>query len=142
MTAMHALAANPITLKSTVEIEQLVTQPDGTVVKTLKPFKSAAPGQEVVFSNTMTNTSKRAADNLVLVNPVPVNMKLTQVWGDNAVIDFSLDGKKFAAPELLQVKTEQGLRQATMNDYKSIRWTLKTLTVGQTAKVGFNAVIQ
>lgn len=141
--ALPALADSPVTLKSVAEVEQLVKQPDGTFIKKRQLLKSAPPGQEVIFTNTITNISKLPAERLVLSNAISKNMRLTHVFGD-ARVEYSVDGGKvFAMPEQLKVKDENGvLRLAKMDDYSDIRWTLALLKPNTAASVGYNAVIR
>ena len=137
--------SSPVSLQSKVETERLVKQADGKMLATLVPVKSAVPGEEVIFTNTFSNTGTKPADKLVLTNPVANDLRLKKAWGSNAAITYSVDGgKQFDAPEALKVKGADGqMRAAKTEDYTHVRWVMQeSLAAGASTAVGFNAVVR
>ncbi len=136
---------SPVSLQSKVETERMVKQADGKMLATRVPVKSAVPGEEVIFTNTFSNTGKKPAEKLVLTNPVATDLRLKKAWGDNAAITYSVDGgKQFDAPEALKVKGTDGqMRAAKAEDYTHVRWVMQeSLAAGASTAVGFNAVVR
>jgi uncharacterized repeat protein (TIGR01451 family) len=138
-------AQSPVSLQSKVETERMVKQADGKVVATRVPVQSAVPGEEVIFTNTFSNQSKKPADKLVLTNPIAKDLKLKKAWGEGAAITFSVDGGKvFDVAQALQVKgADDKMRAAAPEDYTHVRWLMRdSLAVGASASVGFNALVR
>ncbi len=102
------------------------------------------PGDELLYTIYFKNTSKKAASNIVINNPVPKNMiyKNGSAFGSGTDITFSVDGgKTFAKSGKLKVKSKSGtLQPATAKDYTDIRWVFKPkLNPGDQGTVQFRA---
>lgn len=139
------LAQSPVSLQSTAEIERSVKQADGSTVMQRVLAQAVPPGEVVIFTNTLRNTSAKKADSLLLTNPVPENMRLQKAWGDAARIVYSVDGgKHYDQLEGLVVTNADGKqRPARVEDVTHIRWTLRdSLAAGQSTSVGFHAVVR
>lgn len=104
------------------------------------------PGDEVIYTITYTNNSKDVATNVVITNPVPKHMNYEDgsAEGANTKIEFSVDGRHFAAPDKLTVTTTDGkTRQARAEDYTHVRWTLAApLATGKDGHVSYRAILQ
>jgi len=106
--------------------------------------KKVTPGDELLYTIYFKNTSKEAASNIVINNPVPKNMiyKNGSAFGSGTDITFSVDGgKTFAKAGKLKVKSKSGkLRSAKAGDYTDIRWIFKPkLNPGDQGTVQFRA---
>jgi len=105
------------------------------------------PGDELLYTIYFKNTSKKAASNIVINNPVPKNMvyKNGSAFGSGTDITFSVNGgKTFAKAGKLKVKSKSGqLRSAKASDYTDIRWVFKPkLNPGDQGTVQFRAVLK
>jgi uncharacterized repeat protein (TIGR01451 family) len=134
-----------VELKTTAETEQEVME-QGRTVKRLVAAGKVVPGNEVVWTITARNVCDKAADNIVIANPVPEHMSYvaSSAMGTGADIAYSLDGKEFkSAAELLVREADGTSRAARANEYRAIRWTYKTaFAPGATAFVRYRAVVQ
>lgn len=105
------------------------------------------PGNELLYTIYFKNTSKEAASNIVINNPVPKNTvyKNGSAFGSGTDITFSTDGgKTFAKSGKLKVKSKGGkVRSATASDYTDIRWVFKPkLNPGDQGTVQFRAILK
>jgi uncharacterized repeat protein (TIGR01451 family) len=138
-------AQSPVSLQSVVETERMVKDADGKMVAKRFPVKSAAPGDEIIFTNTFSNTSQKPAGDLVLTNPIAADLRLKKAWGEGAAITYSVDGgKTYDVPEQLKVRGADGkMRAAKAEDYTHVRWVMRdSLAVGASTAVGFNAQVK
>jgi len=107
---------------------------------------AVVPGDEVVYTIDYTNQSKDVTTDVVITNPIPEHMNYEDgsAKGANSRIEFSTDGKHFAAPEKLTVSTaDGGSRPARAEDYTHVRWTLTApLAPGKGGQVSYRAVLQ
>ena len=144
--AAHAQQAGNIEVKNVAEVETEVKDAKGKVTIKRAPAAKVVPGSEVIYTTTFKNLGSKAAGNIVINNPLPLNTTLTagSVFGANTNITYSLDGKVFATPDKLKVKDKDGKEiPATAADYTHIRWSLQgELAAGKTGEVGFRSVIK
>ena len=89
--------------RSVAETEQEYTTEAGQKAKRLVPVGKVVPGDEVIWTITAKNVCDKAADNIVIANPVPEQMSYVanSAMGVGADITYSLDGKDFKAPTAL-----------------------------------------
>jgi uncharacterized repeat protein (TIGR01451 family) len=144
----QAAPAQPgaITVESLAEQEVEVKLPNGKTEKKRQPVAKAMPGSEVIYTTRFTNQGKQPAGNIAITNPVPENTSYVggSAFGNNTAITYSLDGKTYATPDKLTVKTPEGKqRPALPAEYSHIRWTYQgDLPVGKTGEVGFRVLIK
>lgn len=144
----HAAPAEPGTIKvqSLAEQEFEVKLPNGKTERKRQPVAKAVPGSEVIYTTRFTNQGKQPAGNIAITNPVPENTSYVggSAFGNNTAITYSLDGKTYATPDKLTVKTPEGRqRPALPAEYSHIRWTYQgDLPVGKTGEVGFRVLIK
>ena len=103
--AAHAQQAGNIEVKNVAEVETEVKDAKGKVTIKRAPAAKVVPGSEVIYTTTFKNLGSKAAGNIVINNPLPLNTTLTagSVFGANTNITYSLDGKVFATPDKLKV---------------------------------------
>lgn len=136
-----------ITLKTTAEIEVKQTDTSGKVKISRIPANTVIPGNEVIYTIKARNTGNQNADNVIVTNPVPVQMRYVDgsASGEGADITFSVDGgKSYAKPDKLTVKDKDGnSKPATASDYTNVRWIFNfALKPGQEAAVWFRAEVR
>ena len=99
------------------------------------------PGDKVGYRIMVKNKGDKAADDIVLNNPVPENTIYVDgsARGANSSIVFSVDqGKTFATPEKLFIEKNGKKLPATAKDYSNVRWVLtSSLKVGEQSSVQY-----
>jgi uncharacterized repeat protein (TIGR01451 family) len=143
-SAAPAQETGCIVLKSTAEVEQLETGPNGEKKTKLVPLATATPGTEVIYTTTATNNCKQPADKVAISNFVPAHMTYvpSSVLSPGAEVAYSLDGKTFGSADQLTVEENGARRKARPEEYKHFRWVLQSsLQPGATAFTRFRAVL-
>jgi uncharacterized repeat protein (TIGR01451 family) len=155
-TAVFAVAASAqapagggVQLVNVVQKEVEVDDGGKRVRRLVEPGK-VVPGDEVVYTVSYANKGARAAERVVVINPVPQHTKVRagSVEGANTEIAYSVDGgKSYAAPDKLMVTVRDAKgaavsRPAVAADFTHVRWTLKEpLPPGASGFVRFRAVV-
>lgn len=148
LCAATASAASPMSVTTTVQKEIVVRDAKGVIVKTnLVPADKVVPGDTVVYTYHLENTGKIPSEHIVLVAPIPTELKYVNNSAKvkAAAITYSIDkGKTFAEPDKLVVVEADGKRRpAGPDDYTHIRWLLtESLTGGASRDVAFRAVLE
>lgn len=146
----QAPASGAVALSNVAQKEIEVEEGGKRVRKLVEPGKMV-PGDEVVYTISYSNKASRAAERVVVTNPVPQHTKLRagSAEGANADIALSVDGgKTFAAADKLTVAGRDSsgkavTRAAVAADITHVRWTLKEpVAPGAGGYVRFRAVIQ
>jgi uncharacterized repeat protein (TIGR01451 family) len=145
--AAWAQAQAHIKLVSKAEVEQVSVGTDGNKQVQRQPATKVLPGSRVIFTTEYENTSKQAAENAVITNPMPEHMIYVDgsAEGINTRITFSVDkGKSFAVPTELFLYDSAGRKYpALAKDYTHIRWTMeRPLPPGAKGEVSFQAILQ
>lgn len=161
--AVAVPAAQQASVELSVKAEKEIPAVDGNGHKALKRIGVAVldengnksdrsidaavvPGDEVIYTIHYVNKSKNVATNVVITNPIPEHMNYQQdsAEGVNTSIEFSADGRHFAAPDKLTVPLADGKsRPARAEDYTYVRWTLTApLAPGKEGHVSYRAVLQ
>ena len=135
-----------IELKAVAETEQEFTNEQGQKAKRLVPATKVVPGDEVVWTIVAKNLCAKPTDNIVIANPVPEQMTYVagSAIGVGTEIEYSLDGKQFAAPTALVVREADGTaRVARSDEYRAVRWTYSSsFAPGATAFVRYRAAVK
>jgi uncharacterized repeat protein (TIGR01451 family) len=117
-----------VELRMVAEKEIEVAGADGGKIVKRVPAEKVIPGDEVIYTITYVNNGDEAAENLVLKNPIPEQMKYVggSATGDNSAITYSVDdGRSFDVPGKLMVKDAAGKPVAASSaDYTHIQWKL------------------
>jgi len=133
-----------IVLKSTAETEKEVVNDKGEKTKTLVPAGKVVPGTEVIWTVTANNICKVPSDKVSVDLPVPEHMTYvaSSAIGPGADIQFSVDGKTFAAADALTVVENGATRKARAEEYRRVRWTFKNSLAPEAQAFGrFRAVV-
>jgi uncharacterized repeat protein (TIGR01451 family) len=135
-----------ISLKTVAETEQEVVDEKGERVKRLMPAAKVTPGTEVVWTVVASNVCAAPVGNVFIDNPVPEHMRYVadSALGVGAAIVYSLDGRRYGAPETLRVRDADGSeRLARPDEYTHIRWSFRNaIAPGQLATARFRAVLK
>jgi uncharacterized repeat protein (TIGR01451 family) len=122
------------------------TARDGRERPELVDADEVAPGDEVIYTLEIRNTSAVALPPPTVDYPVPEHMRYVEnsAIGAGADVSFSVDGgRTFDRPEKLKLAGAQGERPATAADYTHIRWRLKHILKGNSvAMAHFRAIVK
>jgi uncharacterized repeat protein (TIGR01451 family) len=133
-----------LVVKQTAEVEQVETDAQGKKTTKLVALTTAVPGTEVIYTTTATNNCKLAADKVSIDGHVPEHMQFVpgSSFSPGAQVEFSLDGKKFGAPEQLTLSDNGATRKARAEEYRHLRWTFQSsLQPGASGFARFRAVL-
>jgi uncharacterized repeat protein (TIGR01451 family) len=134
-----------IALKTVAELRQSYVDEMGKSATRLVPIAKVVPGDEVVWTITASNVCAKPAADVAITNAVPAHMHYLgdTAFGPGADIEFSLDGKSFAAPEALLVAAADGTkRPARADEYSHIRWVLgRPMGPSESLIVRYRAVV-
>jgi uncharacterized repeat protein (TIGR01451 family) len=135
-----------IELTTVAEQEQTVTAADGSVSKRYVPAARIVPGTEVTWTTTARNVCRKAAEKVVIDQPVPEHMVFVagSPTGENALVLLSTDGQEFRPAAELKAHTSDGTaRPAGAEDVRAVRWALQGAIAPQTAvSVRYRATLQ
>lgn len=149
LTPALALAKPKVEVKQTVTKEVTVIENGRPVVKIVAAAE-AAPGEILFITLVVSNQGDEPATNLVFDNPVPDGATYVNgsAKGPDADIAFSIDqGKNYKKPALLTYELtlpdgRKEKRVASPEEYTHLRWTLPTLSAGDTVELQFSAAIR
>ena len=126
IAASTAIPALALTASQTIEREVVVRNADGTEAVKRESADKVTPGDKVIYSLNYFNDEAEAASNIVLVMPVPAEIKYLDGSADMqaAQTTYSVDaGQSFANRDDLLIKLEDGsTRSANAKDITHIRW--------------------
>jgi uncharacterized repeat protein (TIGR01451 family) len=116
-----------IALKSVAEVEEATVNAKGEKSTRLVPLTKVVPGVEVTWTITANNICKAPSENVAINDAVPEHMTYVanSAFGPGSDVEFSVDGKAFAAADLLTVVENGATRKARPDEYKHIRWNFK-----------------
>jgi uncharacterized repeat protein (TIGR01451 family) len=146
LAAAAATQNDRITVKAIAEIAVKITE-SGREGQRLQPADRVVPGDEVIYTLEIRNTSAMAQPPPTVDYPIPEHMRYVadSAVGAGAVVSYSTDGgHSFARPEELFVTgKESQKRPATAEDYTHIRWQLKHILKGNSlARATFRAIVK
>lgn len=150
LTTMSMASAAPragcVEVKSVAQTEQETRDQNGQTVVRLVDAAAIVPGTQVIWTITASNICAQPAANVLIDNPVPEHMSFVadSAVGAGAAISYSLDGKRYAASDALQVRDgKDALRTARADEYAFIRWAFHNpIAPGQVAIARFRAIVK
>lgn len=144
LCAANVQAADGLKLSNAVFQEVQVTAADGTITHKTVSATNVVPGTEVIYVISYDNTGGPAAENVVITNPIPVDLRYVDAQGAPAVSGVSVDhGKSFAALASLTVPGADGKpRAAQAADATDLRWVIDKLPSGGKGSVSFKAQVK
>jgi uncharacterized repeat protein (TIGR01451 family) len=102
------------------------------------------PSTKVRYVNTISNNGAELATNLVVTNAIPKHMKFvasSAKCDTKCDITYSLDGKNFDIPTNLIMVDGGKKRVANANEYKAIKWNVKSLNAKQKDALQYEAIL-
>jgi uncharacterized repeat protein (TIGR01451 family) len=116
-----------IVLKSIAEVEQITVNAKGEKSTKLVPLAKVVPGVEVTWTITANNICKVPSEKVSINDAVPEHMTYVanSAIGPGSDVEFSVDGKTFAAADQLTVVENGATRKARADEYKHVRWNFK-----------------
>lgn len=139
-------SALALTAEQTVEREIVVKNLDGSETVRREVAESVIPGESVVYSINYYNDLDKAAENVVLVMPVPSELTLIEGSADIAGVEttYSADGgQSFAPRENVVVKLEDNTtRAADSGDITHIKWIVALITPDQSGSLSFKGKLK
>ena len=143
-------AAAPAWAKPRLEIaiaqaKEVIQTEAGAKVVRMVATKEAAPGDLLEYTLTVHNAGDEEARDAVVSDPIPKGTSYVagSASSEGSTVAFSTDGgKSYASAVTLtyEVRLASGAvekRVASPSDYTHVRWTLRSLPAGATAKVSF-----
>ena len=134
-------SALALTAEQTVEREVVIKNIDGTETVKREKADTVIPGENIVYSINYYNDLDEAAENVVLVMPVPSELTLIEGSADTtgAETTYSADGgKSFASREDVVVTLEDNsTRSAEPADITHVKWIVASITPGQSGSLSF-----
>lgn len=144
-----APAQQPGALEVQTVVQKVLEQADenGEKKTELVGVETAIPGDEVVYTVTFTNIGDERAENILITNPIPPQLRYVSgtAFGPGTEVEYSVDGgATWGRAAALRVMTDSGnQRMAEPDDYTHIRWALNTpLEVGERSFARFRAVVR
>jgi len=137
---------NKISVKAIAEVAAKTSQ-NGRELVRLQPADRVVPGDKVIYTLEIRNTTAMALPALTVDYPIPEHMRYVadSAVGAGAQVSYSIDGgSTFARPEELFVTGANAeKRPATADDYTHIRWQLKHILKGNSvAFARFRTVVK
>jgi uncharacterized repeat protein (TIGR01451 family) len=135
-----------ISVKAIAEVAAKTSQ-NGRELVHLQPADRVVPGDKLVYTLEIRNTTATALPPPTIDYPIPEHMRYVadSAVGAGAQVTYSIDGgRSFARPEELFVAgADTEKRPATADDYTHIRWQLKHMLKGNSvAFARFHAVVK
>ena len=133
--------AKPVTLSADVMLER--TLDDGIEQKReLVAPVGVVPGDMLVFTTSYRNAGGETVTDFVIVNPVPSSVQVTSETVSET--EVSVDGgTNWGRLDQLAVADDAGAeRAATNEDVTHLRWTIASLTPGQSGSVSYRATVR
>ena len=145
-SAMIGTSALALTAEQTVEREVVVKNIDGTETLKREKADTVVPGEKIVYSINYYNDLDKAAENVVLVMPVPSELALIEGSADisGAETTYSADGgKSFAAREKVVVTlADNSTRIADASDITHVKWMVASITPDKRGSLSFKGKLK
>lgn len=135
-----------LSVKTVVQKEQVRVDESGKEETVLVDADKVVPGEHVVYTITFQNIGGEAAENVVITNPIDVNLTYIEgsAFGPGTAIQFSVDGgKTFASLDALTVVEDGTERPAEARDVTHVHWVMQEdLAAGAQGIARFAAVLK
>ncbi len=136
-----ALAADPVSLTSTVFVEKTSTGTQGRNRVVLEPPGRMSPGDRLVFMLNYRSVGTRSIGDFVVTNPMPAAVAYQGTSDPSAVVSID-GGRRWGQLSQLKVTERDGsIRSARPEDVTHVRWTLNPAT-GSAGRLMFRGVVR
>ncbi|MFC3099404.1 hypothetical protein [Altererythrobacter lauratis] len=139
---MAAMAQeSPVELSSAVQVVIPADENNGTEEQ-LAEASNVLPQDLLHFSVSYRNMGAEAVNDLLLVNPVPATVRVTDESALSTQVSVD-GGESWGNLSELVVERENGeTTPATVDDITHLRWTIALIAPGEAGSVGFRAVVK
>lgn len=145
-TTLLGTSSWALTASQTVEREVVIKNNDGSETIKREKAETVVPGESIVYSINYYNDRDKAAENVVLVMPIPAELTFTEGSADvdGAETTFSADGgKTFAVRESVIVSLEDNsTRVADAADITHVKWIVASITPDQSGSLSFKGKLK
>lgn len=136
-----ALAAEPVTLSSSVAVETTAIVA-GKAHTVLRVPDMVTPGDRLVFSTSYQSQSARALTRFVVTNPIPANVAFLSASGSDATVSVD-GGKSWGVLGKLTKNVDGSLpRPAQAGDVTHVRWIVATIAPGSRGSLIYRANVR
>jgi hypothetical protein len=136
-----ALAADPVSLTSTVFVEKTSTGAQGRNHVVLEPPGRMSSGDRLIFMLNYRSVGARAAGDFVVTNPMPAAVAYQGTSDPGAVVSID-GGRSWGQLGRLRVTERDGsIRSARPEDVTHVRWTLNP-AAGAAGRLMFRGVVR
>ena len=142
--ALGASAQAQMTATQTVLSETVTIDEQGREVVRTAPAKNVVPGDRLAYVLTYRNEGAAAAEDLVLVMPVPPTVTLIAGTEEGGAPEHSVDGgQSYGVLADLSVAEDGERRPARPADVTHVRWRLAgSVAPGEAGDVSYRAVLR
>lgn len=130
-----------VTLEGHVKLERVV-EIDGRRQTISEEPKVVVPGDKLLFSTRYKNESHERVVDLVVTNPVPLAVRVSDDSVRNLYVSVD-GGNRYDLIGNLIVKGADGtMRAATTSDITHVRWTVPVIAPGASGAVEYHAIVR
>lgn len=142
MFAVPALAQErPVTLASSVQLVVPADAATGTAER-LADAANVVPADQLVFTVSYHNTSDAPVTDLMIVNPVPASVRITQQSASTNEVSVDGGSSWGKLSDLVVTQADGTKSPATVDDISHLRWKVTLIDPGQTGSVAFRANVR
>ena len=141
--AFPVLAADTANVVVDLKGQKVVKGADGK--EKFESASEAKPGEVIEYKAVYRNNGKRKVTDVLAVVPVPMGTEYISGSAKPAQVTASLNGKEYAPVPLKRKVTlpsgKEELQAVPYEEYRFLRWDLKTLSPGQSVPVSIRVRI-
>ena len=141
--AFPVMAADTGSVTVDLKGQKVVKAADGK--EKYESAEKARPGDIIEYKAVYHNKGKNPAGDLKATIPVPLGTEYISGSARPAAVTASLDNKEYAPVPLKKKVTlpsgKEEMRNVPYDEYRSLRWDLKTLEPGKSATVSLRVRI-
>lgn len=143
LTPGVVLAANRVSLASTVFVEKTITDTSGKSRVILVEPQLVAPGDRLVFILAYRNMGGAPANDFVVTNPMPQAVAYQGTPDETALVSVD-GGRSWGRLAFLKVKDSDGrVRGARPEDVTHVRWSMKQpIPAGAQGRLSFRGIVR
>lgn len=139
----HAQSEGGLQVTTAVYQDVQVPAADGSTETKRVAATTVVPGTEVIYEITFRNSTRLAATDIAINNPVPKELVFTGVDGTPATAVSVDDGTHYGAlPELTVAADNGATRPARPEDVTNLRWIVANLAAGAQGSVSYRARVK
>ena len=141
LISLPVLAADRGDVVVELKSQKVVKGADGK--EKFESAESARPGEVIEYKASYRNKGKNTAANMMATIPVPLGMEYIPDSARPEKVLASVDGKVFGPVPLKRKVTlpsgQTETREVPYEEYRQIRWEIKSLAPGQSTSVKMQA---